>query len=201
MTQIVVEGRDSRFIEVYLEFLIENKAIPKTTEFKILESNGWTNLPKLDNALIDNSKQKGKNLVIFDADFPDEGGLKKRESEITKIKTSLNLNFELFLFPNHKDDGDYELLLERIVNTTHQRLLDCFHNYETCVGQYNTAAQAIYKLPIRKAKMYSYIDAFPKSKNNNEKFKKGDLFFRNTEYWNLESVHLGALKEFLIKKI
>lgn len=70
MIRIFVEGRDAQFLEQYLVFLWgENRE-----RWEILQTNGYTNLPLLDQKFKENTEQGGVNLIIFDADFPQNGG-------------------------------------------------------------------------------------------------------------------------------
>ena len=131
-------------------------------------------------------------LVIFDADAAPEGGFSKRLEDILKKKEEHSLEFEVFLFPDNQSDGDLELLLEQIVNDEHKAILDCFQTYEGCLKELQK-----YQLPIRKSKIYAYVDAFPKNREEKEIFKKGDFFFSNKSMWNLNSDKLKPLIEFI----
>jgi hypothetical protein len=204
MTKIFVEGKDQFFIESYIQFLIQSDLLQGEVDFSVIPVGGWTNLEKASNTLKDNSDSNGTNLVIFDADeHSNNGGFEIRKSAINEIGKASGLIFDLFLFPNNQDDGDFESLLEKIVNSNHIGLLKCFANYEQCISNFKRSdGTYTYQLPIRKARIYSYVDAFPKSRKQNEKFKnKGDYFFNNTEMWNLESEHLSALRNFLISSL
>jgi hypothetical protein len=195
MNSIFIEGKDKIFIEQYLTYLFENTWNNKVS---ITQTNGWTKIDKFDNELKKTTDAGHNNYLIFDADsLTNNGGFVKRLNELEKKKIELNIQFETFLFPNHSEDGDFELLLERIVNPGHQKLLDCFKQYEDCISQYKNGEQYIYQLPMRKAKIYSYVDAFPKSRREKEDFKKGDYSFLKMEWWNLQSPSLNPLKEYL----
>jgi len=197
MTTIFIESKkletpEANFIKTYL-----TQKFPEFKEYEIIPLNGWNGLWKT-NKLIENRDLGIKNVVIFDADTPDNnGGFDTRKSEIEAIKGELNVRFDLFLFPNNSSNGDFEQLLENIINNEHKILLDCFEKYEKCIDNTQTNNVLKYKLPIRKAKIYSYVDAFPKSRKENERFKNGDWFFENENYWNLNSEHLDSLKQFL----
>ena len=201
MTKVFVEGKDKVFIEFYISSLITRSIVSSDINFEVESLGGWTNLEKASNTFKENSDSGGKNIVILDADSPaNGGGFNVRKGEIEKVKTKNNLVFDLCLFPNNIDDGDFEILLERIINQKHIGLLECFSSYEECISKYNLPNSPIlYKLPIRKSKIYSYVDAFPKSKTKNEKLKDGDYFFLNPEIWDLSSIELEPLKEFLVK--
>jgi hypothetical protein len=168
---------------------------------EIIGVGGWKKLSLFDDKFRDTTKSGGQNLVIFDADgYWNEGGFEKRTKELLAEREKLKIDFELFLLPNNQSDGDLETVLENIINPKHCRLIDCYLNYENCVGQYNSESNVLYEVPLRKARIYSYIDAFPKSNSQSERFKnKGDWFFENPEYWDLDCDYLKPLETFLLK--
>ncbi len=197
MTTIFIESKhlktpEANFVKTYI-----NLKFPYFKNFEIVPLNGWQGLWKT-NKLIENIDLGNQNIIIFDADSSNNnGGFQKRKKEIEAIKTEQNIDFELFLFPNNSDDGDFELLLENIINQKHKKLLDCFGKYEKCIDNSKSNNSLKYKLPIRKAKIYSYVDAFPKERKFNERFKNGDWFFENETYWNLSTKYLDSLKQFI----
>ncbi len=168
---------------------------------EIIGVGGWNKLALFDNQFIDTTKSGSQNLVLFDADGGwNDGGFEKRKKELLAEKERLKIEFELFLLPNNQSDGDLETLLENSINSKHRPLIDCFLNYENCIEKYNSEDKTLYEVPLRKARIYSYINAFPKSKTQSERFKnKGDWFFENTEYWDLTSDYIKPLEIFLSK--
>ena len=85
------------------------------------------------------------------------------------------------------------------MNPKHRLLLECFSKYENCVSN-NKDEQGnnIYVVPARKAKIYSYVDAFKKSRNKAQKFRDGDWFFDDVEYWTIDkNPEIEPLIEFL----
>jgi hypothetical protein len=201
MTTIFIESKhlktpEANFVKTYI-----NEKFPDFKDFEIIPLNGWEGLWKT-NKLIENKDLGIQNVVLFDADtLENSGGFKERKAKIETIKTEQGVEFELFLFPNNLLDGDFELVLENIINQEHKKLLDCFEEYEKCVDNSKGDSSLKYKLPIRKAKIYSYVDAFPKSRKQNERFKNGDWFFENKTYWNLDDKFLINLKQFIEKII
>jgi hypothetical protein len=198
MIRIFVEGRDDLFIKTYLKHLI-TKGLITEKEFDVIRVGGFTKLANTKNQFTENTDAGGINLLIFDADTVEkEGGYSTRIEYLQNQKSSLNITSHDFLFPNDNEDGDFETLLGMIINEKHRGLWECFTSYENCVSQYKDESDSyIYKLPIRKSRIYAYVDAFPKSNKKKEKFKKGELFFSDSEYWNLDSEYLKPLKEFL----
>lgn len=208
---IFVEGHDSNFIKKYIKHLF-----PEIDEdmFEVISIGGVTNLHNNKNSFEENSIiNKGINLVIFDADDPskDYGGFELRKKYLEDQKESIGIEFNYFLFPNNSIDGDYENLLEQIINPKHKVLFDCFELYQSCIDKrkYNNG-QNIYNVPIRKTKIYAYVDSLRKSKKEDDRFKKrnkdivrneDDFLFDNPEFWDLNSDFLNPLKEFLTKHI
>ena len=115
----------------------------------------------------------------------------------------LALEADLFLFPNDKADGDFETLLENIVNKEHECLLRCFEQYERCVaGHCDAAGKPKYLLPTRKAKIYAYVESIKKSRREAERFKGGkEFFFDDSRYWDLNSSYLFPLRSFLETRV
>ncbi len=186
MNRIYVEGREKLFIESLL-IKIYGKNYKET--IIVIDAKGWQQLELLKQEFEKSINENGRNLIIFDSDSDiNGGGFQKRKAEIQDICSKLGYSFKLFLFPNNSDDGDYETLLERLINEKHRILLNCFSEYEKCIStQTNQEGENMYVLPARKAKMYSYVDAFKKSRTKSQKFRNGDWFFDNNEYWTIEN--------------
>ncbi len=199
MTTIFIESKHRNTPEANFIITFINIKFPDFVDFEIVPLNGWKGLWKT-NKLIENRDLGNQNVIVFDADIPgNNGGFKKRKKQIETLKNELDVDFELFLFPNNSMDGDFELLLENIINKEHKKLLDCFEEYEECISRNNSPVK--YRLPVRKAKIYSYIDAFPKSRKLNERFKNGDWFFENETYWNLDDDFLTNFEQFIEKVV
>lgn len=187
------KNRDKLFIEAYLRHLgiDKNKAT-------VVSAKGYTSLfyePGNLQRLEDTAQAGGKNMVIFDADFPtNEGGFGARIQYIQEQAKRIGKEIEVFLFPNNKDNGDFETLLEQLVPEKHKGLLTCFEVYESCISKRNNS---LYKTPNRKNKLHTYIHTFVKSKGEEDRFKKQDYCFDNPEYWDLNSDILLPLKVFL----
>ena len=175
----------------------------KLEEIEIVGTDGYTNLKEYKNKMLRNSAEGGVNLVVFDADFArTNGGFKKRRDELLNEKKVLEVEFELFLFPNNQEDGTFEHLLEHLLEhltvEKHQALLKCFEGYEMCINGQNKGE---YEVPDQKAKMYTYISALKKTQQQTKAFKNGDWFFERTDLWNFNAEHLNALKEFFLKHL
>ncbi len=162
-------------------------------EIEIVGTGGYTNLDQFAVQMQRNTDNGIKNLVIFDADFPKEGGFEKRKAELLSVKAEKGVDFELFLFPNNKDDGTFEHLLEHLATEEHKGLLECFEGYESCIRGRNNPK---YISPDQKAKMYAYVSTQTDPKDI-KMFKKGDWRFNQTDLWNLDVDYLTPLKDFL----
>lgn len=137
------------------------------------------------------------NIVIFDADCPSKGGgFNMRKCDVEKQMQDLSLHFDLFLWPNNRDDGDFETLLLKMINPKHQGILDCFQGFEKCVGGKDPTG-TMYELPGLKAEMYTYIEIMKLSEDERKELKNGYYQFGNPEYWNLDSADAMPLKAFL----
>jgi len=182
------------FVNDYLHHImpsIEQK------DYTITDVGGKDKLSFFANQMKQNQRLGELNLVIFDSDFSSNGGgFKRRREEILALKEQLGIEFELFLFPNNHEEGAFEELLLKIINQKHQCLLDCFKGYEMCIGNYDKEKK--YERPNTKAKIYSYISTFKRSRSQKEKFKAGNWDFLNQEYWNLDVEYLMPLKNFFL---
>jgi hypothetical protein len=186
MHRIFVEGRETAFIEFLLSKIHGDN---HKDNFLVINTGGWQKLDRLQIEFAKSTDDGFKNLIIFDADSPENGGgFTTRSKAITGLCKKLNMVQELFLFPNNSLDGDFESLLENVINSSNKSIIDCFTAYENCVSSIkNSDGSNRFKLPIRKAKMYSYVDAFPKSNKKEEKFKRGDWFFDDDQIWNIDN--------------
>lgn len=200
MYRIFIEGKgnEENFIEQFINYIWPNHV----NEFSIITVGGWTKLNLAKSQFVENTDFGGKNIVIFDADDtdkdPDNGGFTLRKA---KIELELSgVDYRLFLFPDNQNEGDFEILLEQSINQNHNRILECFKNYESCLASYINpdTNEKIYKIPARKSKMYSYIDSFHKTKKENERMKKGDWLFYKPEIWDLNNATIQHLKDFLL---
>jgi len=215
MLRIFVEGRDDKnFVKSYIRHLFfdgffverENDAVTegivalknKTTLIEIVNSGGWQSLSRLQNKFRETIDFHGKNFVIFDADYTTNGGgYPKRKEQLEKLKSVLDIEFDLFLIPNNLDDGDLEVLLETITNPEHGHIFECFQKYEKCLERIKDSdGKNKYELPLRKSKIDAYLEAFCKNKKQRKLLKNGERFLNNPEYWNLNNDILSPLKNF-----
>lgn len=120
-------------------------------------------------------------MVIFDAN----GNVDTRRQEIFAEKDRLNVEFELFLFPDNQSNGMVETLLLSIIPDAQLPLLNCFDAYCNEIQQINPNIQFSLK-----SKFYAYLEA-----TGQPNIKK--VNFLDTNYWDLKSNSLQNLRDFL----
>lgn len=198
MLIIITEGKDEIFIREYLGSLGHEYKI----DFATYSIGGWTNI-KLSEPIIKRYIDEGNTVVlVFDADSDSTGGgHEQRLNDINSDLTDIDINIDSFLFPNDTDDGDFETLLERISVPDRNSVFNCFDAYEACVKALKTD-ELKFITPIRKSRIFAYIETFPETKKiKNKEIKDGTYFFKNTSYWDLNSDALIPLRDFLIPKL
>ena len=156
---------------------------------------GKDNLPNVFNKMKDTTlSEDGTNLIIFDADSQEkkkDGGSIERKKYLRQLLISNGVQAEIFLYPNDKDDGDVETLLERMMRKDlHDKFFDCYNDYETCLGD-------DYVRPDLKTRLFAYIRA---QKGLSSKQRKhigdGEWLFTDDNYWDMDSKDLEPLKTF-----
>lgn len=197
--RIFVEGdADKRFIAQLLESIF-NENIPSGN---IIPTHGYTNLIAVDkertfiNEMQRTTDDGGINLVIFDAD----DDCKIRRTELLDWKRRTQTNFELFLFPNNKDEGELENLLEQIINPENKQIMECWDNYEQSLKEIHLPWRNGIPLtiPAKKTRIYAYLEALlGTSRSEKEKIKEKNRDYQNKKHWNLNAEALSELTKFL----
>lgn len=210
MVKIFIEGEKRDVPEYkFLEAVLTHWDVP-SDKYVIVATNGYKNLMNSTEIMTNvrlmqsNTDEGGVNLVIFDADTEkNEGGYDKRKEELLKRKEELGLEFELFLWPDNRSDGDVEVLMERIARQDlYPEFFDCFSKYERCISQRKKInGLPFYQTPNRKGKLHTYFHALPISNTKKKKFGKGFWRWEDAEIWNLDSEALEPLKEFIKKHL
>ena len=198
---IIVEGEaDKKFFENYYHHLFHEKAPSGSIMHpgKDDDTGGYTKLRKEDaiNALKQNTDAGGKNLVIFDAD-----DCESRREELLAIQEEFGVEFELFLLPNNKDAGEFEDMLEQIINPDNQPVMDCWATYEGELEKVRipTKTPPTLTIPAKKTKIYAYLETLlGKSRSQKKLIKDPNRNYENTQHWNLDAEYLEPLKEFLM---
>lgn len=109
---------------------------------------------KIKSLFAQNTVSGIQNIVILDADE-----ISSQRQMLEEVKQELNTNFPYFLLPDNSNNGELENLLEQIIHPQNQVILDCWENYEKCVGQYDNPTRPGFKytIPAKKSKIYSYL--------------------------------------------
>jgi hypothetical protein len=179
MFQVFTEGEDDKkFIE---DFLIHiGKPLAQVT---VKSAGGWTKLHLVDQFFHQNTALGGTNLILFDADQ----NFAQRLQEIQQVIATLHITTELFLFPNHTDNGNFDTLQIAIANPQHEPVHTCFDGYDNCIR----GLGASYTPPTLKDKVFAYFQAL----GANAKPTKRD--YRIAAHWNLDHPLLLNLRTFL----
>ncbi len=203
MVNIFLEAKSDKTPESCFMKALIKQHFPHATanqDFKIIYVDGKDNLPNVVPQLLTNTADGGSNLVIFDADTPENGGgFALRQQDLLTKKVLLNVNFDLFLYPANGDDGDVEVLMERIARKDkHARFFSCFQKYEECISHDKDASgKPRYTTPNRKGKLHTYINAMPLNNRQSRNLGSGQWLFDNPDYWDLNSNALQPLISFL----
>jgi len=197
--RIFVEGiADSKFLN---DFISHNYKINLSKE-DIIVTKGWSNILSqksdgefIKNQMTKNSDNNGTNLIIFDADKDHS----KRLKEIIEWRVKNNLDFEIFLWPNNKESGDLETVLERIINPKNAPIFECWSAYEDCLKSKKIEGRETpLTIPAKKTKIYGYLEALlGETKSQKDNIKEKEREYKTLEHWDLNSEHLNELKEFL----
>lgn len=206
MVKIFIEGKNKKVPESEFLCAVLRRIGVIDGQYELIHTDGYTNL--LDSAITSNieimranTDVGGKNLVVFDADtIANSGGFVIRRSELLRRKAELGLDFELFLWPDNKSDGDVEVLMESVARKDlYPEFFDCFCKYEHCLLQRkNEKGEPFYTTPNRKGKLHTYFNAIPISKTKKDRFGKGFWRWEDAQIWNLDAKTLHPIKKFLL---
>lgn len=213
---ILVEGiADMIFFRDYLIFLdsnleVQTEKIKKELILKSQDKNitlrmigGYTEISNnktiIQNYNKENTIKQGSTMVLVIQDTDnldkDNGGILNRMSYLNNLKETLSLEFETFLFPNHKDDGDLETLLLQIVkDEKFNSANSCYSGFVKCLK--NISTDVANELAKDKNKIFNYFRAYygiSSAKEVNRVYEQ--------EYWNFDSDSLTTLKDFFDKKV
>lgn len=128
------------------------------------------------------------NLLFEDADYKNNSpyGCEKQKERLDIL--SKGLKFEYFLFPNHEDDGNIELLLENCLQPDKKEITVCLENYYSCMESKGIN-------PKRPNHYHKYWDVIQLYFQENKKLNFAD----KTTWFIDENPHLKRLIEFLDK--
>lgn len=186
--KIFVEGKtDQAFIQYVLEKQFGIKLNDEQVNNAIINCKGWTNIVKQTNILFDKIRveNNGKNIVIFDADGKsNNGGFKKRKLELVKIAKSLNVKFEIFLFPDNISDGDLELFYSSCFKEDKSFFKDCWNNMYYCLD--GNKKDLKLKFPKSAEMVFSYVDLFEEYKGEEYKNTKSKRSYFDENLWQFD---------------
>lgn len=132
-------------------------------------------------------KKYDNPVIIFDADDNFQNSISNIKNQIEKIDKSISP--KIFLFPDNKNTGNLETLLEDICIYTD--IKDCFINYQTCIQTITANDSKILSLN-HKSQIFAYLEAF----GYKTKFKNlQDIDYKSI--FNFEHEKLKPLKDFL----
>lgn len=205
---ILVEGvADQQFLIHYLQHLYGLKFSATASQnevyvagpVKIQYTDGWEKIKETSfvheiQKIMDN---EGKVLVIFDADLDVEA----RRKDLLDWRDAQGLAFDLFLFPNDKEPGALEDLLESIINPVNKPIFDSWKLFEDSLKSVDIPwKEPTHRptIPAKKTKIYAYIETLVgESKSQKKLIKERNRKYSNGNHWNLDSEALLALKVFL----
>lgn len=200
MTKIFIEAENKATPEYnFLKSFIDLHFPTKSVEFICI--GGIDNLFNETNKnQISQALEVGEQVIfLIDADTISKGfGFEKRKEKIDNDMKELRLSVPYFIYPNNKDDGDVETLMESAARRDlHQVFFDCFEDYEKCVsGVKDQYGQPLYNTPNLKGKLHTYINAQKLNNKLRRKLGSGNWIFDNTNYWDLNAIALQPLKDF-----
>lgn len=146
---------------------------------------------------IGQKREDGKNVIIFDADYSGrelDHGFEEKKKYIDHCKAELNIDFDLFLFPNNQNDGTLETMLESCINPEHSGIMECWESMEKCVND-----KGKYTIPADKSKIYVYLECLHGiSKKEKEKIKDPNRDFTMKDKWKIDYTNNPFLKELKI---
>jgi len=201
---ILVEGRgDQKFI---VDFLAEHYGFEAKKKEDIIDLVGKDKLVNFKTRLLENTDKGGRNIAILDADLPDKhdhGGFEARLKYLENLVKKNDIAIDFFLFPNHKDDGDLETILENIINPKNKEIFECWNEYENCLKSKENphSEDKSFNLPAKKSKIYSYLECLlPDTTAGKELVKDPKRDYTNRQHWelhNLDNEYIKRLKTFL----
>ncbi|NME70749.1 DUF3226 domain-containing protein [Flammeovirga aprica] len=195
---IYLEGdADIRFLEDFVAYHFPDKK----EHVSFINVGGKTSLPSKKKDLEEDSFNDRKSIIIFDADDTSkpnggkEASLTFLQNELEKINISHIENEDIFLFPNHNEEGDLETLLEKLIPEDKLDVLNCFSSFQICLEAVKDNFNPPLNVPINKTKMYSYEDVLGTNRKKCAESNRSYL----TDHWDLEAESAKPLYDFLEK--
>jgi len=205
MNKIFIEAQNKATPECnFLKAILDMYFPDKETDFICIGGVGnlfnESNVNQMHQAQIEGNQV----VVLVDADTIAKGyGYKKRKADMDNSLTANNISFPYFIYPNNRDDGEVEVLMESAARRDlHSVFFDCFEDYEKCVsGVKDEQGQPLYNTPNLKGKLHTYMNAQKLSSRLRTKLGSGDWLFNEKEYWDLDVEALQPLKDFFARNL
>ena len=204
--KIFVEGETDQSLLIYIlnkKFGINLK--DEDVSNAIINCKGWNNIENKTTVLKDKSRlaNKGKNLVIFDADSKsNHGGFEKRKNQLNAIAKNLGVEFEIYLLPNNKDNGDLEDFYCSCFKSDLYFFNDCWNGMIDCIR--NNENGLTLKYPKSDGKVFSYVDLFQNYSTGKYKNKKTKRNYFEEGLWDFDfeaNQNLKGLTTFIEQQI
>lgn len=200
---ILVEGdSDEIFLNSYIKYLrTTNSDFEKDIE--IISTWGKDNIKAhINDKKIKKALDDEKVCIIFDADSSHKESLETIQKSLQEKLGDKAREIGIFLFPNNKDTGNLETLLEKIAKKP--ELIECFDCYVKCIESKEKGAS---KNIDKKARIYAYKQVFgliQKEKKEKDK-KENDKSYQMQvddyqKCFDFEHEALENLKNFLFKQ-
>jgi hypothetical protein len=189
------------FLKIHYQIDISDKDLKNN---KYIENLGSWNKLKIQKEKITESFSEYTSLIFLDADdekVTDKAGFAETIAFVQGLMSEWNWKkYDVFVLPNHQDNGTVEDLLENIINIKNKKIFDCWNEFEHCLSKDNSLT-----IPAKKSKIYSYLECLH-GVTNQEKDKCKDAYrdFLNENLWdikNLKNPYLSKIKEFLDKHL
>lgn len=190
---IYVEGiNDAKFLQDYINTIF-NKSRIINSDIINLGTNALGELKKNIQNFRKNTDKGKDNLIIFDANG-EFGNFETKYKELLKFIKNNSLQCDIFLIPNHSDNGNIEDLLEKIINPANKMIFECFEKYQDCLKQ-----NPKFFVPVKKTKIYAYVDTLITNRKEAKNAKEENRDYSNPENWDLHNDYLKPLHDFLSK--
>lgn len=136
-----------------------------------------------------NKESYDAKLIVLDAD-DDFAGTKTMCNSFTDLNLTSN-----YVFPNNKDDGDLETILENI--QADNNISNCWINFESCINNIKPE----YTIPAKKSKIHTYLEILnPNTNKGKDNCKERNRNYKDTSIWNmhnLQNSYVSDLKTYL----
>lgn len=195
--RIFCEGiSDQRFLRDFLKIHYNiNISNEELNSNKYIQNLGSWNKLKIQKEQITETFSEYTSLIFLDADDEkviDKPGFDGTIKFVTELMKNWNwTKYDIFVLPNHQENGTIEDLLEKIINKKHDQIFECWNEFENCLSKDKSLS-----IPAKKSKIYSYLECLNEKDNCSDRNRD----FKNEYLWeirNLENPYISKLKNFL----